>query len=61
MPRSDNSHFSWLADREKERYVGPHAWATATSFQKWARDYLRGRMEYTMFDPLTDQFRGRAE
>ena len=34
---------------------------TATSFQKWARDYLRGRMEYGKFDQLTDQFRGRAE
>ena len=64
MPKSDNSHFREWADREKKEYVGMHAWETveetASSFARWARDAVRGRVDYGRFDPITDQFRGRA-
>ena len=60
MPNSDNSHFNQWADAEKRKYVGMHAWDTASSFARWARDAARARIDYGKFDPVTDQFRGRA-
>ena len=60
MPKEDNSHFREWADQEKRKYVGSHAWETSSSFARWARDAARARIDYSRFDPVTDQFRGRA-
>ena len=52
MPKSDNSHFNQWADAEKRKYVGMHAWDTASSFARWARDAARARIDYGKFDRL---------